>query len=112
MLKITATGNLGRDPEFKSSEGQTDVAVFSLASSNSKDETTWLRCTVFGKRAATVMQFFKKGSRVAVHGKGKLNTYTTNSGEQRTTLELNVQDFDLPERKESEQSTFNNDDNF
>ena len=111
MLNITASGNLGRDPELRQI-GKTEAATFSLASRTGKDETTWINCTVFGARSATVMQFFKRGSKVTVSGKGRLRSYQTNEGVEKNSLELNVQDFDLPERKETINSTFDNNDNF
>ena len=50
MLNITAHGNLGKDPEIKK-VNDTQVASFSLAARTGKDETTWIDCTVWGKRA-------------------------------------------------------------
>ena len=54
MLNMTAHGNLGRDPELKE-VGSTQVASFSIAARTGKDETTWIDCSVWGKRADTVM---------------------------------------------------------
>ena len=112
MLNITASGNLGRDPELRQTE-TVEIATFSIAAKTGKDETTWINCKVFGARAATVMQFFYKGCKVCVSGRGSLRTYTNKEGVEKNTLELNVQDFDLPERKqETRSSTFDNNDNF
>jgi single-strand DNA-binding protein len=111
MLNITASGNLGRDPELKQLGGS-EAATFSLASRTGKDEATWVNCTVFGNRSQIIMQFYKKGSKVCLSGKGRLRTYTNNEGVEKASLEIVVSDFDLPERTEPRQQTFNNDDNF
>jgi len=98
MLNITAHGNLGRDPELREA-GQSQVASFSIAARTGQDETTWINCSVWGKRADTVMRFFKKGSQVTVAGQGKVRTYQKKDGTEGQTLELNVSDFTLPPRE-------------
>ena len=98
MLNITAHGNLGRDPELREA-GQSQVASFSLAARTGQDETTWINCSVWGKRADTVMRFFKKGSQVTVAGQGKLRTIQKKDGTEGQALDLNVSDFTLPPRE-------------
>ena len=65
-----------------------------------KDETTWINCVVFGARSAPVLDYFKKGSKVTVTGKGQLRIYQKQDGSQGSSLELNVNDFTLPERQQ------------
>ena len=98
MLNITAVGNLGGDPELKEL-GSGPVATFSLGARTSKDNTTWISCSVFGKRAEIIMQYFSKGSRVTVNGRGNLRFYEGRGGEARTSLDLIVNEFSLPEKK-------------
>lgn len=98
MLNITAHGNLGKDPELKEVRGD-QVAVFSLAARTGKDETTWINCAVWGKRAQTVAQYLKKGSKITIVGQGKLNSYTTQDGTEKQSLNVNVTDFTLPARE-------------
>ena len=97
MINMTASGNLGRDPEQKeTSKGK--VTNFSIACRTGKDETTWVNCAVWGNRGDTVMQYFRKGSRVTVAGSAKVREYETNDGAQGKALEMNVSDFTLPEK--------------
>jgi single-strand DNA-binding protein len=96
MLTISAFGNLGRDPEQKTLPNGNTVTNFSIAANTGKDQTTWISCTVFGVRGDTVMQFFKKGSKVAVSGSGKLREYTDRDGVIKQSLDLVVSDFSLP----------------
>ena len=106
MLNITAIGNLGRDPELKSvGERKIPAASFSLGVKTGKDQTTWLNCTVFGdNKAETIMKFYKKGSKVAVSGRGNLRTYEGVDGTTKTSLDLTVNDFNLPDKPNQKQS--------
>ena len=95
MLNMTAHGNLGRDPELKE-VGSSQVASFSIAARTGKDQTTWIDCSVWGKRAETVMSYLHKGDRVTVVGSGKIRTFDKKDGSEGKSLELNVSDFTLP----------------
>lgn len=97
MLNITAHGNIGRDPEMKD-VGSTQVCNFSLAAKTGKDETTWINCAVWGKRADTAMQYLRKGAAITVAGRGKIRTYQTKDGTEGKNLEMDVNEFTLPAR--------------
>ena len=99
MLNITAHGNLGRDPEIKDVK-DTQVAEFSLAAKTGKDETTWINCTVWGKRVDVVKEYLHKGDRITVAGSGKITTYEKKDRTEGFSLDLNVSDFTLPPKKE------------
>lgn len=101
MLNLTAHGNLGKDPELKDLGGN-QVANFSIAARTGKDETTWINCAVWGKRAEIVMQYLHKGDKVTVAGSGKVRTYQAKDGTEGKSLELNVSDFTLPAREKTE----------
>ena len=103
MLAITAVGNLGKDPEAFQA-GTTPAARFSLAARTGKDETTWINCVVFGNRSATVLDYFKKGSKVTVVGKASQRFFDKKDGSQGSSIELNVSDFTLPERPQNDNS--------
>ena len=106
MLNITAHGTLGKDPEIKQ-VGDSQVAEFSLAARTGKDETTWIDCAVWGKRAEVVLQYLHKGDRVTVAGGGHVRTYQKNDGTEGRSLQLRVSDFTLPPRSESTNSNSN-----
>ena len=102
MLNMTAHGNLGRDPELKQTNNNSQVANFSIAARTGKDETTWIDCSVWGKRADTVMQYLHKGDRVTVVGSGRIRTFDKKDGSEGKSLELNVSDFTLPAKSTSD----------
>ena len=106
MLNMTAHGNLGRDPELKE-VGSTQVASFSLAARTGKDETTWIDCSVWGKRADTVMEYLHKGDRITVAGSAKVRIYEKKKdNSEGKSLELNVTDFTLPPRQDKGSMSF------
>ena len=99
MLNITAHGNLGKDPEIKQVK-DTQVAEFSLAARTGKDETSWINCAVWGKRADVVKEYLRKGDRITVAGSGKVGTYEKKDRSEGLEIKLNVSDFTLPPKKE------------
>ena len=101
MLNMTAHGNLGRDPELKQTD-KSQVASFSIAARTGKDQTTWIDCSVWGKRAETVMQYLHKGDRVTVVGSGRIRIFDKKDGSEGKSLELNVSDFTLPAKSTSD----------
>jgi single-strand DNA-binding protein len=97
MISTTVAGNLGKDAELRHTPNGDSVCSFSVASNSKrgdKDVTTWVRCSLWGKRGTALMQYLTKGTRVAVSGSLSLREYDKD-GEARTSLELNVQDVAL-----------------
>lgn len=80
LNKAVLIGNLGRDPDVKSTEGGLKIANFSIATQeiNKNKETTtdWHQVTVFGKLAEIVEQYVKKGHKVYVEGKIQYRKWT------------------------------------
>jgi single-strand DNA-binding protein len=65
--------------------------------------TDWFRCAVWGKRAQTVNNYFKKGSHVTVTGSLNVSQY---NGE--TQLSIDVSDFDLPDNRNTNNANSTN----
>jgi single-strand DNA-binding protein len=76
--KATVLGNVGRDPEIKTTSGGTLIATFSIATSykaKDRDEKTeWHNITAFGRTAEIIRDYVKKGSKIYVEG--RLDTQT------------------------------------
>ena len=107
MLNMTAHGNLGRDPELKQTNNNSQVANFSIAARTGKDETTWIDCSVWGKRADTVMEYLHKGDKITVAGSGKLQEYTRSKDNSKGySLHLRVSDFTLPPKTDKTDADF------
>ena len=81
--KAIIIGNLGADPEVKTSQGGTTFANLSVAtnekwtdkSGQKQERTEWHRVTVFGKTAENCGKYLKKGRQVYVEGKIQTDKY-------------------------------------
>jgi single-strand DNA-binding protein len=106
--KLTVVGRLGRDPEMRYMPNGDPVTSFNIATDrawNDKNgqkqkETTWFRCSVFGKRAEVANQYLSKGKMVLVTGRlrvdpksGGPTTYTRQDGSVGASFEIVVEDF-------------------
>jgi single-strand DNA-binding protein len=98
-------GNLGADPEVRSTNNGTRVATLSLATSRQwttqggekQEKTEWHRCVVWNTRqtglADVVEKYLKKGDRVYVEGRIEYRTWKDREGQTRYTTEVNVRDL-------------------
>lgn len=103
MISAVVTGNLGRDAELKATQGGDMLLSFNVASNakvGGEDVTTWVRCTIWGKRAESLGQYLSKGTKVAVAG-----SLSTREYEGKTYIEMRVDQLDFMgggKREESE----------
>jgi single-strand DNA-binding protein len=81
-------GNVGRDPETRSTAGGKEVCNFSLAVNEKKDgEPLWIRVAAFDKLAGICQQYLKKGKQVYVQGRLQVRTYEKD-GVEKTSVEM------------------------
>lgn len=100
MLTVEYAGQLATDPSMQYTSKGTAVTNFSVAYNNKrgdKDEVTWIRCVVWGKKAEAVNQWLKKGSKIFFRGALKPDPETggpriwfDSDGEPRASFEVNV----------------------
>jgi single-strand DNA-binding protein len=100
MNVLLATGRVGKDAELRYTAGDKPTAVcqFSLALTSGfgdKAVTTWLRCSVFGKRAETLTPMLTKGTQIGVTGEFTNRPYTDKAGVEKHSPELNVSNVTL-----------------
>jgi single-strand DNA-binding protein len=75
--RVFLLGNVGKDPEIRSTGGGTMVATFGLATSerakdgqgNWQDRTEWHNIVVYGRLAEIVRDYVKKGAKLFVEGR-------------------------------------------
>ena len=101
--KVILLGNLGRDPEIRSTQDGTKVATLSLATSESwrdkssgerKEKTEWHRIVIFNERLVEVAEkYLKKGSKIYVEGQLQTRKWTDQSGNERYVTEVVLQRF-------------------
>ena len=100
--KVILVGNLGADPDIREMPTGGSVARVSIATSDawkdkvtgeSKERTEWHRVVFFGKRAETVSQYLKKGSKIYVEGSLRTNKWQDQDGKDRYTTEVIADNF-------------------
>ena len=102
--KVFLLGNVGKDPEIRSTAGGTIVANFTLATSdrqkdaqgNWQDRTEWHNLVAFTRTAEIVRDYVKKGSKLYVEGKIQTRSWDDKeSGAKRYRTEIIVNDLSL-----------------
>jgi len=98
-------GNLGSDPEVRSTTGGSRVATFSLATSRQwnspsgekQEKTEWHRCVVWNSKASTladvVEKYCKKGDRLYVEGRIEYRQWQDKENQTRYSTEINVREL-------------------
>lgn len=100
---ITVVGNLTADPELRYTQNGLAVANFTIASTPRtfdrqanewKDgDALFLRASVWREFAEHVAGSLTKGARVIVQGRLRQRSYQDREGQQRTSIELEVEDI-------------------
>lgn len=94
--KVILIGNLGRDPEVRTTQGGSSVCTLSVATAerqkdrdgNWTDHTEWHRVVVFGQAADACAKYLAKGRQVFVEGKLRTNKWQDKDGQDRYTTEI------------------------
>jgi single-strand DNA-binding protein len=105
LNKVTLIGNLGSDPEVRSTTGGNRVATFSLATSrswndasgNKQEKTEWHRCVVWNTKnsqlADIVEKYVKKGDKLYVEGRIEYRQWQDKENQTRYSTEINVREL-------------------
>ncbi len=101
--KVILVGNVGRDPEIRSTQDGTRVANLSLATSETwrdknsgerKERTEWHRIVIFNERLVDVVEkYVKKGAKLYIEGALQTRKWTDNTGAEKYTTEVVLQRF-------------------
>jgi len=101
--KVILVGNLGRDPEIRSLSDGSPVANLSVATSESwrdkasgekRERTEWHRVVIFNRNLVKVAEnYLRKGSKVYLEGQLQTRKWTDQSGQERYTTEVVLQNF-------------------
>ena len=102
--KVILLGNVGKDPEIRSTGGGMMVANFTLATSdrqkdaqgNWQDRTEWHNLVAFQRTAEIVRDYVKKGTKLYIEGKIQTRSWDDKeSGQKRYRTEIIVNDLSL-----------------
>src|ERR1700691_2333742 len=101
--KVILVGNLGRDPEIRSTNDGTRIANLALATSETwrdrnsgerKERTEWHRVVIFNERLVEVVEkYVKKGSKLYIEGALQTRKWTDNAGVEKYSTEIVVRRF-------------------
>jgi single-strand DNA-binding protein len=99
--KVQLIGNLGSNPEIRTTESGKKLARFSVATNETYRsakgdkvvETQWHNLVAWGKVAEIAEQFLTKGSEVAIEGKLISRNYTGKEGNKHYVTEVQVNEI-------------------
>jgi single-strand DNA-binding protein len=101
LNKAIIIGNLGSDPEVRTTGGGSRVAQFSVATSRrwttnsgeQQEKTEWHRIVCWGKLADVVEKYLKKGQQVYVEGEIQYRQYEDKDGVTKYSTEINAREL-------------------
>jgi single-strand DNA-binding protein len=101
--KVILIGNLGGDPELRSTPSGTSVATFTLATNENwtdkdgskQERTEWHRIVTWGKLAEICGQYLRKGRQVYIEGRLQTRSWEDKQGNQRKTTEIVAREMQM-----------------
>ena len=101
LNKAILIGNLGQDPEIRTTGSGQRVGQFSLAttrtwndqSGQKQEKTEWHRIVVWGRLVDVVERYVKKGDRLYVEGEIQYRQYEDKEGVTKYTTEINLKEM-------------------
>lgn len=109
LNKVFLIGRLTRDPELRYTPGGQAVATFGMAinreytsKEGKKEETCYLNLVVWGKKAEICAEYLRKGNLIFVEGRLHYRTWETEDNGKRSTIEINVENFQFLEKPQPE----------
>ena len=101
--KVILVGNLGRDPEVRSTQDGKEIANLNIATSESwkdkntgerKEKTEWHRVVIFNDNLVRVVKnYLKKGAKVYIEGALQTRKWTDKDGHEKYSTEVVLQGF-------------------
>ena len=102
--KVFLLGNVGKDPEMKSTAGGMTIANFTLATADRikgadgqyTDRTEWHNLVAFQRTAEIVRDYVKKGTQLFIEGKIQTRSWDDKeSGQKKYRTEILVNELSL-----------------
>ena len=118
MNVIFLIGNLGKDPEVRSTNSGSSVANFSIATTERwrdsegerQEKTTWHDCVVWGSLTKVVNEWVVKGMKVAVVGRLEKRKWEDKEGNTRYQTEVVVERLEMLSKPEEGRPSRHKDD--
>lgn len=101
--KVILVGNLGKDPEIRTTQDGRKIANLSVATSESwrdkatgerRDKTEWHRVVIFNDNLVNIAEnYLKKGAKIFVEGSLQTRKWTDQSGQEKYSTEVVLQGY-------------------
>jgi single-strand DNA-binding protein len=107
--KVTILGNLGQDPESRTTPGGATVTTIRVATSESwtdkasgekKEQTEWHTVVMWNRLGEVAAEYLRKGSKVYVEGKLQTRKWQDKQGNDRYSTEIVGQDLVMLDGKQ------------
>ena len=101
LNKVMLIGNVGNEPEIRTTSGGKRVAKFSVATNRSytdrsgqqQEKTEWHRCTAWDRIAEIIEQYVHKGDRIYIEGSIEYSQTDDESGKPRYWTDIVVREM-------------------
>jgi len=110
--KIILVGNLTRDIELRYTQSGSAIASTAIATSRKftsngekKEEICFVDIVFFGRSAEVANQYLRKGSKILVEGRLKLDTWQDQSGQNRQKHSVVVESMQMLDSRNDNQSS-------
>ena len=102
MNKWIGAGRITKDIELQTGKSGSEYARFTVAVNRRKDKdgnqkADFIDCTAFGKTAAFMAKYFKKGDGIVVDGAVESDTYEAKDGTKRTKWSIRIEEVEFPQ---------------
>ena len=96
LNRITLTGRLVADPEYKISQSgiafcSIRVAVNRFAKTGEETKTDFFNCVAFNKTAEFISNYFTKGKKILIDGQMQNNDYIDKNGTKHYAMQIIIQ---------------------
>jgi single-strand DNA-binding protein len=101
--KVILVGNVGQDPDIRSTQDGREIASLSIATSDSwkdkntgekKEKTEWHRLAIFAPGLVGIVKnYVKKGTKLYIEGSLQTRKWTDAQGVEKYTTEIVLQNF-------------------
>ena len=104
LNKVQLIGNLGKDPEFRAFSDGGSVASVRIATTEKwkdkesgelRESTEWHNIVFHNRLAEIARDYLKKGSPIYIEGRLRTRKWQTDSGENRYTTEIRVDEMQM-----------------
>jgi single-strand DNA-binding protein len=102
--KVILVGNLGKDPESRTTTSNQTVTTITLATSDQwtdrqtgqkQDRTEWHRVVMWGRLGEIAHQYLRKGSQIYIEGRLQTRKWQDQNGQDRYTTEIVANDMQM-----------------